>query len=45
LSRISSRIADDGRRRRSSVVVVALVSADATGEWGESVLAGEPLAA
>ena len=29
----------------ASVVVAALVSADATGEWAESVLAGEPLAA
>jgi predicted nucleic acid-binding protein len=29
----------------ASVVVAGLVSADATGEWAESVLAGEPLAA
>jgi len=29
----------------ASVVVAALASADATGEWAESVLAGEPLAA
>jgi len=29
----------------ASVVVAGLVSADATGQWAESVLAGEPLAA
>ena len=29
----------------ASVVVAALASADATGQWAESVLAGEPLAA
>ena len=29
----------------ASVVVAALVSVDATGQWAESVLAGEPLAA
>ena len=29
----------------ASVVVAALASADATGKWAESVLAGEPLAA
>jgi predicted nucleic acid-binding protein len=29
----------------ASVVVAALASADSTGEWAESVLAGEPLAA
>ena len=29
----------------ASVVVAGLASADATGEWAESVLAGEPLAA
>jgi hypothetical protein len=29
----------------ASVVVSALASADATGKWAESVLAGEPLAA
>lgn len=29
----------------ASVVVAALVSADATGQWAETVLAGEPLAA